>query len=104
VNRYAPLYELDTDKVTQEVEADISGVLLKIIVSAGEVQVGRTVAYIGQDGEPVPGSQPEGASETSGEALTHPPPSHLRPSLPGGRALHLALAEWHASTVWILPW
>ena len=25
-----PLYELDTDKVTQEVEADVAGVLLKI--------------------------------------------------------------------------
>jgi pyruvate/2-oxoglutarate dehydrogenase complex dihydrolipoamide acyltransferase (E2) component len=30
VERGEPLYELDTDKVTQEVEADVSGVLLKI--------------------------------------------------------------------------
>lgn len=28
--RGEPPYELDTDKVTQEVEADVSGVLLKI--------------------------------------------------------------------------
>src|SRR5438067_1659536 len=39
-----PLYELDTDKVTQEVEADASGVLLKIAVQGGEVDVGKTIA------------------------------------------------------------
>jgi len=48
-----PLYELDTDKVTQEVEAEASGVLLKIAVPEGEVEVGRTIAFIGAEGEPV---------------------------------------------------
>ena len=48
-----PLYELDTDKVTQEVEADADGVLLKIVVSDGEVDVGTTVAVIGAEGEDV---------------------------------------------------
>jgi len=42
-----PLYELDTEKVTQEVEAEASGVLLKIAVAEGEVDVGHTVAVIG---------------------------------------------------------
>ena len=46
-----PLYELDTDKVTQEVEADVAGTLLKIVVTEGEVAVGSTVAVIGEDGE-----------------------------------------------------
>ena len=46
-----PLYELDTDKVTQEVEADVDGVLLQIVVPEGEVEVGSTVAVIGEDGE-----------------------------------------------------
>ncbi len=46
-----PLYELDTDKVTQEVESDIEGVLLKIVVAEGEVEVGTTIAVIGKDGE-----------------------------------------------------
>ena len=45
------LYELDTDKVTQEVEAEASGVLLKIAVQQGEVPVGQTVAVIGEAGE-----------------------------------------------------
>lgn len=48
-----PLYELDTDKVTQEVESDIDGVLLKIVVAEGEVEVGSTIAVIGKDGEDV---------------------------------------------------
>ena len=53
VEKGEPLYELDTDKVTQEVEADASGVLLKIAVSAGEVEVGKTIAVIGEQGEEV---------------------------------------------------
>src|SRR4051794_24233139 len=53
VEKGEPLYELDTDKVTQEVEADASGVLLKIAVAEGEVDVGRTIAVIGEEGEEV---------------------------------------------------
>src|SRR3989440_6568313 len=49
-----PLYELDTDKVTQEVEAEVAGVLLKIAVAEGEVPVGETIAVIGEQGEDVP--------------------------------------------------
>jgi pyruvate dehydrogenase E2 component (dihydrolipoamide acetyltransferase) len=48
-----PLYELDTDKVTQEVEAETAGVLLKIVVEDGEVDVGETVAVIGAQDEDV---------------------------------------------------
>ena len=54
VERGEPLYELDTEKVTQEVEAEASGVLLRIAVPEGEVEVGRTVALIGEQGEQVP--------------------------------------------------
>jgi pyruvate dehydrogenase E2 component (dihydrolipoamide acetyltransferase) len=48
-----PLYELDTDKVTQEVEAESDGVLLKIVIADGEVDVGTTVGIIGAQGEDV---------------------------------------------------
>jgi pyruvate dehydrogenase E2 component (dihydrolipoyllysine-residue acetyltransferase) len=51
VEKGEPLYELDTDKVTQEVEADASGVLLKIAIAEGEVEVGKTIAVIGEQGE-----------------------------------------------------
>jgi pyruvate dehydrogenase E2 component (dihydrolipoamide acetyltransferase) len=53
VSKGEPLYELDTDKVTQEVEAEADGVLLKIVVPDGEVDVGATVAVIGAEGEEV---------------------------------------------------
>jgi pyruvate dehydrogenase E2 component (dihydrolipoamide acetyltransferase) len=64
VEKGEPLYELDTDKVTQEVEADASGVLLKISVSAGEVEVGKTIAVIGEQGEEV-AAEPAG-DDTAG--------------------------------------
>ena len=54
VQKGEPLFELDTDKVTQEVEAEAAGVLLKIAVAEGEVPVGQTVAFIGAEGEDVP--------------------------------------------------
>ena len=61
VKKGQPLFELDTDKVTQEVEAEASGVLLKIVVPEGEVPVGTAIAYVGEAGESVPegtGTQP----------------------------------------------
>ncbi|HET7555182.1 MAG TPA: dihydrolipoamide acetyltransferase family protein [Gaiellaceae bacterium] len=66
VEKGEPLYELDTDKVTQEVEADASGVLLKIAIPEGEVPVGRTIAVIGEEGEQV---------ELSGNGASEQPPS-----------------------------
>src|SRR5439155_18456315 len=54
VTKGEPLYELDTDKATQEVEAEAAGVLLKIAVAEGEVPVGTTIAFIGETGESVP--------------------------------------------------
>ena len=50
-----PLYELDTDKVTQEVEAESDGVLLRIDAEdGGEYAVGATLAWIGDAGEQLP--------------------------------------------------
>jgi pyruvate dehydrogenase E2 component (dihydrolipoamide acetyltransferase) len=65
VKKREPLYELDTDKVTQEVEAEADGVLLKILVDSGEVEVGKTIALIGSEGEEVP-------SENGKAAATEP--------------------------------
>ncbi len=67
VEKGEPLYELDTDKVTQEVEAEATGVLLKIAVAEGEADVGTTIAVIGEQGEEVPelgnGGAPESAEK-----------------------------------------
>ena len=65
-----PLYELDTDKVTQEVEAEAEGVLLKIVVAEGEVDVGTTVGVIGAAGEEVAVEAPSKPSE---QASSRPP-------------------------------
>src|ERR1044072_8577920 len=57
-----PLSELDTDKVTQEVEAEASGGLLRIAVAEGEVPVGDTISFIGEEGEEAPARGSNGAS------------------------------------------
>ena len=60
VEKGEPLYELDTEKVTQEVEADAGGVLLKILAQEGqEIQVGKAIAVIGEEGEEVAEAEAE---------------------------------------------
>jgi pyruvate dehydrogenase E2 component (dihydrolipoamide acetyltransferase) len=68
VKKREPLYELDTDKVTQEVEAEADGVLLKIVVDSGEVEVGKTIAFIGTEGEEVPSGNGGAPAATEAEA------------------------------------
>src|SRR5262249_46833684 len=83
VEKGEPLYEVDTDKVTQEVEAEASGVLLKIAVDEGEVPVGRTIAVIGEEGEEVP----EVAEAPREEASPAPPePEPEPPAVPEAEA------------------
>src|SRR6188472_2081690 len=68
-----PLYELDTDKVTQEVESELDGVLTKIVVPEGDVEVGATVAEIESDG--APGLPAEAAAEAPTEAPAEESPA-----------------------------
>lgn len=97
VKKREPLYELDTDKVTQEVEAEADGVLLRIVVREGEVDVGTTIAVIGKEGEDVSaallpaetsrgnGSESAEAARGGAEAPAAPEPASRepRPSPPG---------------------
>jgi pyruvate dehydrogenase E2 component (dihydrolipoamide acetyltransferase) len=84
VEKGEPLYELDTDKVTQEVEADASGVLLRIAVSSGEVEVGKTIAVIGEQGEEVaaevekPSGDGDGAQAVGEDAQEEGSPARAR--------------------------
>jgi pyruvate dehydrogenase E2 component (dihydrolipoamide acetyltransferase) len=57
-----PLFEIDTDKVTQEVEADFGGVLLRIDLASGEAPVGQTIAWIGTEGEEVQAAEKQPAA------------------------------------------
>ena len=73
VEKGEPLYELDTEKVTQEVEADVGGVVLKILAQEGqEIEVGKAVAVIGEEGEkvaePEPDEEPTKIKEPAAEA------------------------------------
>jgi pyruvate dehydrogenase E2 component (dihydrolipoamide acetyltransferase) len=83
VSKGEPLYELDTDKVTQEVEAEADGVLLKIVLPEGEADVGTTVAILGAEGEDV-SELVAGASGGNGGAPATAPeaPSGSEPQSP----------------------
>jgi pyruvate dehydrogenase E2 component (dihydrolipoamide acetyltransferase) len=89
VEKGEPLYELDTDKVTQEVESDFSGVLLKIAKSEGEAPVGETIAWIGEQGENVP--ETDGGAPQSAEKPAEAP--KREPEREEGRAAAAATAE-----------
>jgi pyruvate dehydrogenase E2 component (dihydrolipoamide acetyltransferase) len=81
VEKGEPLYELDTDKVTQEVEADASGVLLKIAIAEGEVEVGKTIAVIGKEGEEVPQEAPAAPEKEAPRAERAAKPKEDEPDL-----------------------
>ncbi len=62
-----PIAEIETDKVTLELEAEDSGTLAQLIASEGdEVPVGGAIAFIAGEGEEVP--ERGGESESGGEA------------------------------------
>src|SRR5437763_14942143 len=87
VSKGEPLYEIDTDKVTQEVESDFAGVLLKIALPEGEAPVGQTIAWIGTEGEEI---QDTGAPQSAEK----PAEAHERDDeREEGRAAAAAVAE-----------
>ena len=98
-----PLFEVDTDKVTQEVESDFAGVLLKIVLPAGEAPVGQTIAYIGEAGEQVrepepaaPAPKPKPGSEAAqqrNQIRDVPAEPAAAPSRNGGRIKASPLAR-----------
>jgi len=76
VEKGEPLFEIDTDKVTQEVESDYAGVLLKITLESGEAPVGQTIAYIGKEGEEVA----EAAAPAPAKDEPKPEPESAKPN------------------------
>jgi pyruvate dehydrogenase E2 component (dihydrolipoamide acetyltransferase) len=100
VEKGEPLFEVDTDKVTQEVESDFSGVLLKIALQEGEAPVGQTIAWIGEAGEEVAAPAVAPAADTPAEpdevadaAAEAPPAPAPAPSTPHGRVKASPLAR-----------
>ena len=80
VSKGEPLYELDTDKVTQEVEAESDGVLLKIVVADGEVDVGTTVGIIGAQDEDVSAVLADAQGGNGGPAVAMEAPPEGAPT------------------------
>ncbi|MFW6223953.1 MAG: biotin/lipoyl-containing protein, partial [Spirochaetota bacterium] len=70
------ILEIETDKVAMEVEAERSGVLLKITRGEGEtVPVTETIGYIGDKGEAVPeeAARAAGGGEDGGASAKQAP-------------------------------
>ena len=92
------LYEVETDKLTNEIESDAGGVLRKIVAPEGsEIPVLGLLAYVGEKDEPVPKAQEEapGASTQPAaapkEEAAAPPPAAGTSS--GGRIKASPLAK-----------
>jgi hypothetical protein len=87
-----PVAEIETDKVTMELEAEADGVLLKIVRRDGEtVPVTETIAWLGEAGEGAGGvAAPAGSTApATGAPLAPVPSTSMRPAAapvpPGGR-------------------
>ncbi|MCS6910522.1 MAG: 2-oxo acid dehydrogenase subunit E2 [Anaerolineales bacterium] len=71
VEELEPLLEVNTDKVDTEIPAPASGVLLKVLAAEGAtVQVGQTIAIIGEPDTP---PSTNGHDESSISSLQSPP-------------------------------
>lgn len=79
VTEFEPLLEVSTDKVDSEVPSPASGVVLQILVPAGQtVHAGTVLAWIGAAGEAPGGEEAPAVSPASAEAPavpTAPPPT-----------------------------
>ncbi len=52
-----PVVELETEKVSYELDAPVAGTLLKIMVrEPAEIEVGGLLGYIGEPGDKLPAS------------------------------------------------
>lgn len=81
IEQYAPIAEVETDKVTTETTSEMGGVVLKLCVNEGEtVPVGTVLAYVGEPGETISdnGGDPEAHEERAIEA-TAPVPEPQKP-------------------------
>lgn len=77
------LFSVSTDKLTNDVESEAEGVLLKILLPAGETAPCKAVVgYLGQEGESVPGgTKPdEGTAEPQTETAPAAKPAYERRS------------------------
>ncbi len=91
VDRDEPLFEVSTDKVDSEVPSPAAGVLTAILVEEGDtVDVGVTLAVIGEDGATAGSPSGDGATTAAAEAAperTVPVVQRMETALPDEPAL-----------------
>ena len=79
-----PIYELETDKVTQEGLAEVAGVISFLAQEGDEVEIGATIAKIDESAEkPAPSSSESKVEETDPPvetAVSPDPPTESAPS------------------------
>jgi pyruvate dehydrogenase E2 component (dihydrolipoamide acetyltransferase) len=92
VDKGEPIVEIETDKVTVEVEAPAAGVLREVTAQPGDVvPVGRTIAVIVAAGETFTGTAPAVAASASASAVASAASSGLVKASPLARKV----AEQH---------
>jgi dihydrolipoamide dehydrogenase len=78
-----PILEITTDKLTNEVNSEVDGTLLKIVAQEDEdVPVKGTLAWIGQPGEAIPGAG--SAAPAAAPAVPFAPVPAAAPAKPAG--------------------
>ena len=84
VERYDPLVEVVTDKVTMEVPSPVSGELLRIIAQEGEtVPMGAPIAEVEtQNGQPTAAAQPATATPTTAPPIETSSGASSTPAVP----------------------
>jgi pyruvate dehydrogenase E2 component (dihydrolipoamide acetyltransferase) len=87
-----PLFEAETDKAELEIEATVSGTLLRCLAGPGEtVSAGTVVAWIGQPDEAIPLAIPEAPRAVAGPgpapAAASPGSAPRLPATPAARVL-----------------
>ena len=70
-----PLFEAESDKATHEVEATVSGILLRVLCEPDEeIEVGTVLAWVGEPGDEIPEPDAPAAEPDATESPEAPPP------------------------------
>src|ERR1041385_5493141 len=80
-----PLFTLETDKVSTEINADADGVLQTLVAEGAEVKIGDVVATIEEGGGAQPATKAEPAAEKAKAPASEPVSSKEAVLSPGAR-------------------
>ena len=85
-----PLFEMETDKLVITIDAAYSGTLLKILYPEGStVPITTVIAYVGEEGDPVPEAPVPAAPENEAPAAAPAEPRAEQPKAPAKRSERL---------------